>query len=177
MRSVLGCVAVALSLARAGAAPPVVSITLGSRQGHVTPVRQGFTHTGGGNIDIAQPAADTVIITMTGAAMAGAHPCKDSLATVQFDLMQDLELSFSDPQLQRCQLTLEARLVGLLRSRRSGCCKQAGGSAELSSAHAVLTADCGEILALGMASQAVGGDDLAINDHEGPMTVAIGPGK
>ena len=57
-------------LALAQAPSPQVSITLGSRHGHVTPSRQGFTHTGGGNIDVAQPTPDTVIVTMTGVAVA-----------------------------------------------------------------------------------------------------------
>src|SRR2546428_344152 len=73
---------------------PPVTITLGARHGHVTPHRQGFTHTGGGNIDVAQPAADTVVITMTGVAVAGGHPCKNSVASVNFDLAQCLEVTF-----------------------------------------------------------------------------------
>ena len=36
-------------------APPPVTITLGPRQGRATPQRHGFNHTGGGNIDVAQP--------------------------------------------------------------------------------------------------------------------------
>jgi hypothetical protein len=79
---------------------PVVSITLGSRHGHVTPSRKGFTHTGGGNIDVAQPSPDTVIVTMTGVAVAGAHPCMDSVAVLQFELEQCLEIKFDDPKLK-----------------------------------------------------------------------------
>ena len=45
---------------KAPAPSPAVTITLGPRHGHVTPQRVGFTHTGGGNIDVAQPAPDTV---------------------------------------------------------------------------------------------------------------------
>src|SRR5216683_8432054 len=71
---------------------PSVTISLGARHGHVTPVRQGFTHTGGGNIDVAQPAADTVVVTMTGVAVAGAHPCKNSVAALNFDLEQSFEI-------------------------------------------------------------------------------------
>ena len=44
-------------------APPApdVSLALGSRSGKVTPIRSGCTHTGGGNIDVQQPAPDTVV--------------------------------------------------------------------------------------------------------------------
>src|SRR5438874_13333418 len=70
---------------------PTVTITLGSRQGRVVPERQGFTHTGGGNIDVAQPAPDTVVVTMTAVAVAGGHPCQDSVARMTFALEQCFE--------------------------------------------------------------------------------------
>ena len=38
------------------------------------PIAGGFTHTGGGNIDVPSRRADTVVITMTGVAVAGGHP-------------------------------------------------------------------------------------------------------
>src|SRR5262245_14753056 len=92
--AVITCLAMTSSLgaqAPAGAGP-AVTISLGARHGHVTPVRQGCTHTGGGNIDVAQPSADTVVITMTGVAVAYCHPCKDSHAGMNFDLEQCLEI-------------------------------------------------------------------------------------
>src|SRR5262245_36984203 len=54
------CVTALVALA-AGHAPgqtpsPPVTITLGGRHRHATPQRQGFTDTGGGNIDVAQQA-------------------------------------------------------------------------------------------------------------------------
>src|SRR5205807_9229516 len=56
-----------------GPPAPPATITLFERHGHVTPQRSGFQHTGGGNIDVAQPAPDTLVVTMTGVAVAGAH--------------------------------------------------------------------------------------------------------
>src|SRR5438105_8203415 len=94
-------------------AGPAVTITLGARHGHVTPVRQGFTHTGGGNIDVAQPTPDAVVVTMTGVAVAGGHPCKDSVAALEFDLNQCLEIAFADPKVKRAKLTIEGRVTGL----------------------------------------------------------------
>src|SRR5262245_48241346 len=63
-----------------GAAPtgPAVVIDLGPRQGSATPTQQCFAHTGGGNIDVAQPTPDVVVVTMTGVAVAGAYPVKTS---------------------------------------------------------------------------------------------------
>src|SRR5947209_7349005 len=92
-------------------AGPPVTIVLGSRHGHATPHRQGFTHTGGGNIDVAQPTPDVIVVTMTGVAVAGAHPCKDSVATMNFDLDQCFEIRFEDPKLKAVKLTLEARVI------------------------------------------------------------------
>src|SRR5207247_11072678 len=68
--------------------PPAVTISLGNRQAQGTPTRQGFSHTGGGNIDVQQPSADVLVVTMTGVAVAGGHPCKDSFAALAFDLAQ-----------------------------------------------------------------------------------------
>src|SRR5262249_40361240 len=65
-------------------APPSVTLPLGVRTGRVTPSRHGFAKTAGGNIDVQQPAADTVVVTMTGVALAGAHPCEDSQASLDF---------------------------------------------------------------------------------------------
>src|SRR5581483_8588361 len=82
---------VTITVTPAPTAAPPVSIVLGPRQASVTPQRAGFTHTGGGNIDVAQPSPDTVVITMTGVCVAGAHPCKDSMATLCFDLCQTFD--------------------------------------------------------------------------------------
>src|SRR5262245_3394683 len=80
------------------AADPVVTITLHDRHGHGTPHRQGCTHTGGGNIDVAQPAPDTVVVTMTGVAVATGHPCTNSAAGQDFDLTQCFEVVFAKPE-------------------------------------------------------------------------------
>src|SRR5580704_6105178 len=95
---------------------PAVTIDLGSRQAQGVPTRQGFSHTGGGNIDVQQPSPDTLVITMTGVAVAGAHPCKDSLAALAFDLCQEFEVSAAKPEVKKAKLTIEARVIGLLRS-------------------------------------------------------------
>src|SRR5262245_15260156 len=63
------------------------SIILYERHGHVTPIRKSCQHTGGGNIDVTRPSADTVIVTMKGAAVAHAHPWQESIAAQEFDLV------------------------------------------------------------------------------------------
>src|SRR5437868_6104869 len=106
--------------AQQAAPAPAVTVVLGSRQGRVVPLRQGFTHTGGGNIDVAQPAPDTVVVTMTGVAVAGGHPCKDSVARMTFELEQCFEVRFENAKVKRARLTLEGRVIGLLRTHKKG---------------------------------------------------------
>jgi hypothetical protein len=160
-------------------APAPPTITLHERHGHVNPIRHGFTHTGAGNIDVAQPTPDTLIVTMTGAAVAGGHPTEDSVATLEFDLEQCLEVTAPDPK-ARLKVTLEARAIGLLRSH-SACrpCKPGKGSAEMGPAHVALTAGGGgEAISVSIEPHSVaGGDNLSINDHSGPVEAPIVPGK
>src|SRR5438093_1422766 len=99
---------------------PAVTISLGSRQARATPHRQGFTHTGGGNIDVSQASPDTVVITMTGVAVAGPHPCKGSTASLHFDLTQDIEINFEKPDIKQAKLSIEGQVIGLLRSHGHG---------------------------------------------------------
>jgi hypothetical protein len=148
-------------------APPA-SFTLHGRHGHVIPVRSGCTHTGGGNIDVAQPSPDTVVVTMTGVAVAyGA--CKEASAVLEFDLEQCLEVNFDNPKLKRVKLTMEGRVIGLLRS---GC---KGGSAAYDKACGVFgTEDGSPLLSLCVPPHEVAaGENLSVNDHAGPVSVPI----
>jgi hypothetical protein len=157
------------AVGQAPAGPPV-SILLGSRHGHVTPGCQGFTHTGGGNIDVAQPAPDTVIVLMSGVAVAGAHPCKDSVATLQFDLQQCFEVRLEDAKPKRVKLTLEARAIGLLRSQGPGKAEEEAVCATVNVADTALLTLCAPPHAV------AGGENLSINCSEGPAVVAVHPG-
>ena len=165
---------VVLSLAGADAPAPSVTISLGARQATATPIREGFTHTGAGNIDVAQTAPDSLVVTMTGVAVAGAHPCKASVATLSFDLMQDFEVTFEKPEVKKAKLNLEGRVIGLLRSHAKG-----GGSAEICApGRAVVISASGEVVALEMAGHAVaGGENLSVNDRAGPVTASVVAGK
>ena len=162
-----------LARAQAAAAGPTVTIQLRSRQAQVIPLRQGFCHTGGGNIDVTQSAPDTVVITMTGVAVAGGHPCKESLARMQFDLAQCFEIRFEDKKVKRAKLTLEGRVIGLLRTHKKG-----GGTAAEGPGKACVSAGPAELLALCLPDHSVAdGDNLSVNDHEGPVEVPVVAGK
>jgi hypothetical protein len=152
---------------------PDVSIKLLDRHGQGTPLRQGFSHSGGGNIDVAQPSPDTVVITMTGVGVAGGHPCKASLAAFEFDLEQCFEVVFEKPSVKAARVTLEGRVIGLLRSHCKG-----GGSAEESNGCATILAGPVALLNLYMPGHTVaGGENLSINDHAGPVGGPILAGK
>jgi len=149
-------------------ASPSVTIALGARQGRVVPMRQGFTHTGGGNIDVAQPAPDTVVVTMTGVAVAGAHPCKDSVANLQFDLIQEFDINFEKPDIKKAKLTLEGRVIGLLRSHpNAGSAEEGPGLATVSFGPIV-------VVSLSLPPHAVScGENLSINDREVQVPVPV----
>lgn len=149
-------------------ATPTVSITLGSRHGHVNPNRCGCTHTGGGNIDVQQPSSDTVVITMTGVAVAYATPLKDSLASLHFDLEQCFEVAFDSPKVKKAKLTLEGRVIGLLRSHKGkGAAEQGAGCAGISS-------DGNAILLLTVPHHSVScADNQSVNCKEGAVSVPI----
>jgi hypothetical protein len=164
---------VTITVVPASTPSPAASIVLGARHGHVTPNRCGFTHTGGGNIDVAQPTSDVVVITMTGVAVAGAHPFSDSTASMHFDLTQSFEISFDNPKLKRAKLVLEGRVIGLLRSHSKG-----GGSAGEGPGCASVLREGTSLVTLCVPEHAVGcGENLSINDHEGPVEIPIVAGK
>jgi hypothetical protein len=163
--------AVTINVAPAAPTAPPVSFIVGPRHGHVVPIRHGCTHTGGGNIDIAQPAADTLIITMSGAAVAYGSIC-DASAAQNFDLDQAFEVSFDNPKLKKAKLTMEARVIGLLRS------KGKNDTASYDNACAGVLSGPTSLLHLCVPPHAVGGcDNLSVNDHAGPFSVPIAAGK
>jgi hypothetical protein len=163
-----------LPLFAADPAPaPAVSISLLGRHGHATPDRQGCSHTGAGNIDVAQPAPDTVVITMTGLAVAYGSPCAAGHAALDFDLEQCFEVSFDKPGIKSAKLSLEARVVGLLRSH----CKGKGQAEE---SQGCVSIHCGpaEIVSLCAPGHSVAaGENLSINDREGPLAVPVVAGN
>lgn len=152
-----------ITVAPGTAPPPAVSITLNERHGHVTPIKGKCAHTGGGLIDVSSPASDTVVVTMHGAVVANSR--------MQFELDQAFEVRFDDPKIKKAKLTVEARVIGLLRGERKGC-------AEYSAACASILAVPVDLVTLCVPPhQVCGCDSLAVNDHDGPKTVPVVPGK
>jgi hypothetical protein len=152
---------------------PPVSITLGDRHGHVTPGNEGCVHTGGGNIDIQQPSSDTVVITMSGVAVAYGTPCNGSVASLDFELDQCLEVVFEKPDLKAAKVTVEARVIGLLRAEKKGTADESKGCA------AILSEGGGvPVVSLCAPAHSVAcGESLSINDHCGPVSNTVAAGK
>jgi len=164
---------VTIVVTQAPPSSPSVTIALSDRHGHATPVRQGCSHTGGGNTDIAQPSPDALVVTVTGVAVAVGQPCKASVAAFNFDLTQSFEVVAEKPEVKTVKLTLEGRVVGLLRSHCRG-----GGSAEDSQACATVNRGADSLLNLSVPAHAVtGGENVSINDRVGPVSVVVRPGK
>jgi hypothetical protein len=102
---------------------------------------------------------------MTGAAVAYGS-CKAASAEMTFDLEQCFEISFDSPKVKRAKLTLEGRVIGLLRSH----CK--GGTASYDNACASVSSGEAALLSVCVPPHSVaGGENLAVNDHDGPVSL------
>jgi hypothetical protein len=142
---------------------PAVSLTLLERQARVTPTRGHCTHTGGGLIDVASPAADTIVISMTGVVVANSD--------MTFELDQSFEVNFDDPKVKRAKLTLEGRVLGLLRGEPKG-------SADYSDACAHIGVGPVTVLSLCVPPHGASGHvSQSVNDHDGPRAVPVGSGR
>ncbi|GIW78543.1 MAG: hypothetical protein KatS3mg105_0350 [Gemmatales bacterium] len=160
---------------------PDLEIVLHSRTATGTPTAHGTAWTGGGNIQVSQPAPNIVLFTMSGVAVAGGHLVKNSVADFRFNLQQDFDVIIRDPKLKQAKLLIAGRVVGLLRSQCLGhkACCQHGGIAEISMpGHAAICLGDTEIVSLALpAHSATGGENYSVNDHEGPVAIPVQPGR
>lgn len=171
------CVLGALLLgwaAPAVAADPVVTLKLGPADAHAVPTKHGKAHTGGGNIDVRQPAPDTLYITLTGVAVAGCCPVCDALASLEAELCQEFAIACDPLAPLGLKLELSARAVGLLRNP---CL----GTAELNRACATVSCDGAdqdqEIATLCIHPVAAGcKENRSVYAREGPVCVPVVPG-
>ena len=162
---------VTITVTQAQPAAPDVSISLLKRTGHVTPCNGKCTHTGGGNIDVQQPTPDTLVVTMTGAAVAYGTPLNPGQAGMNFDLSQVFEVSFDKPTVKAAKVTIEGRVIGLLRSScKGGCAEENGAASVLGGGSSIGT--------LSMPGHNVSnGENLSVNDHEGPISIPVKAGE
>jgi hypothetical protein len=149
---------------------PAVSFLLRDRHGHVTPARSIATYSGGGLVDVQQPTPDTVVVTMTGAVVAAAHPCHAMSASMTFDLEQCFDMVFEKPDVKAAKLAVEGRVTGLLRGGRAGSASESNGCATITCGDNVLVTVCVPD------HGANGCENLSINDRSGPEAALLGGG-
>jgi hypothetical protein len=107
----------------APAAPPTYSIALHARHACVTPHAHKLARAEGGFIDVTTPAPNTLTTTLTGTAAANSYLCCTGSAVEQFQLVQEFEITCSDPAQRLVSLALDTSLVGFVRSKgRAGAC-------------------------------------------------------
>jgi len=166
--------AVTITVKQAEPEKPSITLKLDGRQAKALPVRCGCASTGGGNIDVTQPGPDTFIITVTGVGVANGHPLLKSTGAFHIDVNQLFEVSFEKPagDIKNPKITLEGRVIGLLRSHCKGGCATESAQAAIASAHG------GDALTISLpANSTCKGENLSINDHEGPCSAPVLPGK
>src|SRR5205807_87660 len=79
---------------------------------------------------------------------------------------------FANKDVKKAKLTVEARVIGLLRSHGKG-----GGSAEETAGCAAVVCGPAAVVSVCVPAHTVcGGENLSINDHVGPQSVPVGPG-
>jgi hypothetical protein len=158
-------------------------IVLAPGEATAVPAKQGVAFANGGVIDVAQPNPATVVVTMTGLTATNADLCRTSLASYSFNLLQAFDVVFVFPRVKGAKLSLEGRVIGLLRTDHEmythRYLNHKCGTADTHSATAAVTAlDGPELVALSMpARAATAGEDLSVYNHEGPFVVSVGAGK
>src|ERR1700758_5305686 len=109
--------------ASAASAPPTYTITLHSRHACVTPDSHKLARAEGGFIDVTTPSPNVLTTTMTGTVASNSYLCTTGVASEKFQLVQDLDITCSDPKQTSVALTLDTALVGFVRSKgNAGAC-------------------------------------------------------
>jgi hypothetical protein len=111
--------------AQAGAAEaaPTYTIVLHTRNACVTPHARKLARAEGGFIDVTTPAPNVVAFAMTGTVAANSYLGCTGTASEKFQLVQDLEITCSDPKRTTVALTLDSALTGFVRGKgKAGAC-------------------------------------------------------
>jgi hypothetical protein len=115
--------AIASPAASAASPPPTYTITLHTRHACVTPDSRCLARAEGGFIEVTTPSPNALTTTMTGTVASNSYLCTTGGASEKFQLVQDLEITCSDPKQTSVALTLDTALVGFVRSKgKAGAC-------------------------------------------------------
>jgi hypothetical protein len=146
---------------------PKYTINLGGRDACVTPHTRMRARADGGIIDVqlSSPAPTAFTVTMTGTTAADSYLGCTSTATQTFHLVQEFEVTCSDPSIRFVTLTLDSSLVGYVRSAR-----RAGAGVSLASASVTPESWDGTPLSLTHPQHAVSGTMAQLcNQHLPPL--------
>lgn len=155
------------------AATTGLRIVAGQRAATAEGRHAGLGYTPAPVIDVTQPRPDVLLVTMTGAAVAGGLPCGDSYAEAAFDLSQNFAV-VSGPVPHPVRMVVEAQLIGLFRGNRDGA-----GMAEISvPAEALVTAGATPVATVGFRGRTHTGKDVVlISDRTPPVEAIVLPGE
>ncbi len=152
---------------------PTYAISLGGRDACVTPHTRNRARADGGKIDvqITSPSAGFFTVTMTGTPAAESYLCCTSTAAQTFHLVQEFEVSCSDPRVRFVALTLDSSLVGYVRSAR-----KAGASVRLATASVIAESSETSPLSLSHPTLASSGTEGHLcNQHLPPLEGRLMP--
>lgn len=155
-------------------AGPAYQIVLRSRSAQSNPTKTKDAQTGGGGIVVEHPEPNTLVIAMTGAAVAGSE-FHGSSAGITFDLDQALEIIPTRKGLRPPRIAMVGRVVGTLQVTDAGKCGKSCGSAEQAAGNAALILGDSSILSLSVKPMAVGPNSpVFVDNKEGIVeTVAV----
>lgn len=176
-----GCAFLALAWPALAQSP--VEFVLQAGTASAVPSKNGVAYANGGIIDVAQPNPTTVIVTMSGLTGTNADLCRTSAASYTFELMQGFEVRINGDRVKAAKLTLEGRVIGLLRTDHelySHHLSKKCGTAETQPATAIVAAcDGPEAVALHLPARTAAGccEDLSIYNYEGPVSATLAAGK
>ena len=161
---------------------PPVEFVVAPGEASAVPTKRGVSWANGGVIDVAQPSPTTLVVTMSGITATNADLIHTSIAYYHFELTQAFGINFNSKRVVGAKLTLEGRVIGLLRTNHEPYTHSFGqkhcGLAETQPATAAVTCEAGELVSLALpARQAVGCDDLSVYNHEGPFFAPVASGK
>jgi hypothetical protein len=111
------------ALPSAPAPAATYTINLKTRPACATPHTKNLARVEGGFIDVATATPHGVTVTMTGTTAANSYLGCTGFAGETFHLVQEFEITCSEPNVHSVVLTLDSALVGFVRSKgRAGAC-------------------------------------------------------
>ncbi len=148
---------------------PAYQIVLRSRQAMATPLTTRQAQTGGGAIKVEQPEPNTIIVTMTGSAVAGSD-WHESQATIDFQIDQELEIIPTRSGVRPPRIGMYGHVVGTLQVTHPGKgCKLCGTAEQGVAAASLLIGEECLLSVAGPSNAAACGQEMFINHRDGPV--------